>query len=397
MRKANDPGGRAESVGGTDPRKGIRLGRFHMALASYALWTFIALIAWTGGLIAMPVWLVAVTVVGVVATNAWFWHQLHSGRSLLYHDPSMTFPQLVLALGWVLVVIGASHADRSLMMVVYTVIMLFGIFRLDRAQFLKLSTIALAGYAAVVASDLFIRGVEVNLFHEGTRFLVLASCLLWCTFFGAHVADLRARLREQNVALQEHVKKAQRVADRDHLTWAYNRRYIMNALEEECRRTEHRKAPFSIVIFDLDHFKEINDRHGHAAGDRVLVKFAEIARRELRGADLVSPGRRANCFGRFGGEEFIGLLPETGLDGARQCAARLREALAAERFESGMQVTFSAGIAVYRHGESVEQTLRRADEALYRAKRSGRDQTLLEKPERRHHKPAVVVPLKVPS
>jgi diguanylate cyclase (GGDEF)-like protein len=396
LRKPNDPSGRGGGGGGggeTDPRQAVRLRRFHMALASYALWTVIALIAWAGGLIAMPSWLLALTLAGVVATNAWFWHRLRSGRSLLYDDPSMTFPQLVLALCWVLAVIGASHADRSLMMVIYTVIMLFGIFRLDRAQFLKLSALALAGYAAVVASDLFVRGVEVNLFHEAVRFLVLASCLLWCTFFGAHVAELRARLREQNVALQQHVKDAQRVADRDHLTWAYNRRYIMNALDEERSRSERRKAPFSIVIFDLDHFKEINDRHGHVAGDRVLVKFAEIARRELRGADLVSPGRRANCFGRFGGEEFIGLLPETGLDGTRQCAARLREALAAERFEAGIRVTFSAGIAVYRHGESVEQTLRRADEALYRAKRSGRDQTLSEKPERRRSKAATVVPL----
>jgi diguanylate cyclase (GGDEF)-like protein len=118
-------------------------------------------------------------------------------------------------------------------------------------------------------------------------------------------------------------------------------------------------------------------------GDRVLTRFSAIARRELRGADVISPGRRANAFGRFGGEEFIALLPETGLDGARRGTERLKAAVAAERFDAGIRVTFSAGIAVYRHGETIEQTLSRADDALYRAKRAGRDRVLDEKPARK--------------
>jgi diguanylate cyclase len=375
-----------------DARQAVRLRRFHMALASYALWVTIALIAWAGELIVMPNWLFAATLGGIVLSNAWFWFQLRSGRSLLYQDPSMTFAQVALAMLWVLVVIGGSHADRSLMMVVYIVVMLFGIFRLDQRDFLNLTGLALVGYAVVVTADLLHRDVEVNLFEEAVRFLVLASCLLWCTFFGSHVAQLRARLRRQNEELQRHIHKAARIADRDHLTWAYNRRYIMERLEDECARSAHRNAPFAIVIFDLDHFKSINDRYGHIAGDRVLKKFSEIARRELRAADVVSPGRRANSFGRFGGEEFIAVLPETGLDGARLCAQRLQTALRTERFESDIRVTFSAGIAIHRHGESLEQTLRRADDALYRAKRAGRDQVLEEKPARR--KPAGnVVPL----
>ena len=383
---------RRDSAAATvDARQAVRLRRFHMALASYALWVVIALVAWAGDMIVMPPWLLGATLAGIAVSNAWFWYMLRSGRSLLYRDPAMTLQQVALALFWVLVVIGASQADRSLMMVVYVIVMLFGIFRLDRREFLLLTVGALAAYAVVVAADLVLRDVEIRLFEEIVRFLVLASCLLWCTFFGSYVAELRARLRQQNLALQQHVKDAKRISDRDHLTWAYNRRYIMNAMEEERARAEHRNAPFSIVIFDLDHFKAINDRYGHVAGDRVLTKFAEIARRELRSADVISPGRRANSFGRFGGEEFIGLLPETGLDGARLCARRLQSALATEEFESGIRVTFSAGIAVYRHGESVEETLRRADDALYRAKRAGRDQVVEEKPARRRTKDPNVV------
>lgn len=368
--------------------------RFYMALASYALWATIAVIAWAGGLLVMPPWLFAVTFGGIVLSNAWFWYKLRSGHSLLYKDPSMTLPQVALALFWVLVVIGASHTDRSLMMVIYIIVMLFGIFRLDRGDFLKLTAFALAGYVVVVASDLVIRHVEIDLFHEFVRFLVLASCMMWCTFFGTHVAQLRSRLRQQNEALQAQIKKSERTADRDHLTWAYNRRYIMNALEEERARSERRHAPFAIVIFDLDHFKLINDRHGHVAGDRVLTKFSEIARRALRSADVVSQGRRGNAFGRFGGEEFLGLLPETGLDGARRCAERLQASVAAERFEGGIRVTFSAGIAVFRYGETIEQTLKRADDALYRAKRAGRDRIFDEKPKRRSGQSAKVVSIK---
>jgi diguanylate cyclase (GGDEF)-like protein len=363
-----------------DARLAVRLRRFHMALASYALWTVIALIAWAGELIVMPLWLMLAMVAGVALSNAWFWYMLRSGRSLSYADPSMTKAQVTLGLFWILVVIGASHADRSLMMVVYIVIMLFGIFRLNREDFLRLTVLALAGYAVVVAADLLVRDVPVNLFAEAVRFLVLASCLLWCAFFGSHVAQLRATLRRQNDALQQHVKDARRIAERDHLTSAYNRRYIMEALEQERSRSERRHAPFAIIIFDLDHFKNINDHHGHVTGDRVLSRFAQVARRELREVDVISPGRRRHAFGRFGGEEFIALLPETGLEGARHCAERMQEVMAKERFENGIKVTFSAGIAVYRYGETIEQTLSRADDALYRAKDGGRDRVYEEKP-----------------
>jgi diguanylate cyclase (GGDEF)-like protein len=369
-----------------DARLAVRLRRFHMALASYALWTVIALVAWAGGLIAMPVWLMVAMVAGVTLSNAWFWYMLSSGRSLSYADPSMTKAQVMLGLFWILVVIGASHKDRSLMMVVYIVIMLFGIFRLDREDFLRLTGLALVGYIVVVAADLAVREVQVDMFTEAVRFLVLTSCLLWCTFFGSHVAQLRATLRRQNDALQQHVKDAERIAERDHLTSAYNRRYIMQALEQERSRSERRHAPFAIIIFDLDHFKNINDHHGHVTGDRVLSRFAQVARRELRAVDVISPGRRRHAFGRFGGEEFIALLPETGLEGARHCAERMQEVMAEERFENGISVTFSAGIAVYRYGETIEQTLSRADDALYRAKNAGRNRVYEEKPASRPNK-----------
>jgi diguanylate cyclase len=384
----------AGTAAAMDARHAVRKRRFFMAVASYALWSGVTLIAWAAGLIMMPAWVLAGLLGGIVLSNAWFWHLLRSGRSLLYRDPSMTLPQVALALVWALVIVGASRPDRSLMMAVFFVVMLFGIFRLDRADFLKVTALALVGYAVVVSADLLRHDTEIQLVHEVVRFLVLATGMFWCTFFGAHVAQLRSRLRQQNQELQQLIKKAERTAERDHLTRAYNRRYIMKELENERARSARRHAPFAIVIFDLDHFKLINDRHGHAVGDRVLTRFSEIASRELRAVDVVSPGRRRNAFGRFGGEEFIALLPETGLDGARRCTDRLQAAVAAERFDGGVRVTFSAGISVYRHDETVEQTLARADDALYRAKRAGRDKIFEEKPVQRSGQSAKVVRLK---
>jgi diguanylate cyclase (GGDEF)-like protein len=366
-----------------DARQAVRLRRFRMGVASYAMWVLLAFLAWAAGMLRLPDAVLAGALGGIVVTNLFFWYMLRSGRSLLWNDPSMTLAQVTMGLVWVMVLMAASPADRSLIMNAYFIVVLFGIFRLDRADFLRITGVALLGYVAVVASDMFFWGGIIEPLEEALRFLVLAASLVWCTFFGSHVAELRQKLRGRNEELQVAASDAQRLAERDHLTWAYNRRYIMNLLTSERARSERRHAPFSIVIFDLDHFKAVNDRFGHLFGDRVLTRFADLARRELRAMDVVASGRRGHAFGRYGGEEFIAVLPETGLEGARLCAERLRSALAKEVFEGNLKVTVSAGLAVHRFGETVEETLRRADDALYRAKKDGRNQVTEEKPLRK--------------
>ncbi|MEJ2513884.1 MAG: GGDEF domain-containing protein [Gammaproteobacteria bacterium] len=362
-----------------------------MAAASYAMWVSLALVGFATGFFELPPPVFWGSLAGVVLTNLYFFHLLRSGQSLLKPDPSMTFAQVAVALFWVMILMAGARDDRSTMLVVYVIVMLFGIFRLDRLDFLRLSMLALLGYVSVVAWEFFRDPLAFDAYREGLRLLVLAACLLWCVFFGSHVAELRAKLRRKNEALQEAVKDAHRLADRDHLTWAYNRRYIMQMVKTEAARAERRHAPFSIVIFDLDHFKSINDRYGHQIGDRVLTRFADLARRELRAMDVMTTGRRNHCFGRYGGEEFICILPETGRDGARRCAERLRVALAKEVFEEGIRITVSAGISTFRYGEEVDETLRRADDALYRAKEHGRNQVAEEKPLRRTGRSGSVV------
>ncbi|MBT8131617.1 MAG: GGDEF domain-containing protein, partial [Gammaproteobacteria bacterium] len=207
---------------------------------------------------------------------------------------------------------------------------------------------------------------------EVLRGSVLAGTLLWAAAFGSYVSGLRNKLHEKNSELREALEVVNHTARHDHLTQAYNRRYVMQTLSSEKTRADRTRRPFSVVILDLDHFKIINDRYGHLAGDRVLMGFSERTKGTLRAIDFIgSEGVRT--FGRYGGEEFIVLLPETDLGGAYQCAERIRYVTEDEPFDDVLRVTVSSGVAEYRIGESVEDTLRRADAALYRAKDNGRN------------------------
>lgn len=155
---------------------------------------------------------------------------------------------------------------------------------------------------------------------------------------------------------------------RDDLTGAYNRRETYAALYRELQRAERYQKSFSIILFDVDYFKNINDTYGHVVGDNVLKKIAAIIKRRTR---------RTDCFGRWGGEEFLLVLPETDLAVAGAIAVKLCEAIRKERFETINAVTASFGVETYSPGQGLEDMLHAADNALYRAKENGRDQVVI--------------------
>ncbi len=178
--------------------------------------------------------------------------------------------------------------------------------------------------------------------------------------------DSRTRREEltERTRLEERLND---LASYDPLTGALNRRALMERVESELERCSRDGAPFSLAIVDLDHFKNVNDTWGHAAGDEVLKALAEACRRALRPADV---------FGRFGGEEFIALLPAADADEAADIAERLRrltEESAIATPEGVIRVTLSAGHTTALPGDSPDDLLRRADSALYESKRSGRN------------------------
>jgi diguanylate cyclase (GGDEF)-like protein len=166
----------------------------------------------------------------------------------------------------------------------------------------------------------------------------------------------------------EYHEEIYRLTIMDGLTQIHNKRYLMEALEREIVRARRHGRSLSLVMLDVDHFKRINDEHGHLAGDFVLKELARVVQGRLR---------RDEVFARYGGEELAVLLPETPIEGAVTLAEAVRERVAAHRFVfqgDTIRVTISAGAAALAEGDQrADDLIRRADERLYAAKRGGRD------------------------
>ena len=181
---------------------------------------------------------------------------------------------------------------------------------------------------------------------------LLLTALLVNIFVGI-ITDLYRQLQSQ--------------ATTDPLTHAFNRRHMDEVLGEAVERHARGESAPSLVLIDIDHFKDVNDRFGHAAGDAVLCAVAETVRARARKVDRLF---------RSGGEEFVLYLPATGIEGAATVAEEVRRAVSAERLPDGNELTVSAGVSELQPEETVEAWLRRADTALYEAKRGGRDRVV---------------------
>jgi diguanylate cyclase (GGDEF)-like protein len=156
-------------------------------------------------------------------------------------------------------------------------------------------------------------------------------------------------------------------ATHDLLTGVSNRLRFEQVLSHEIHRSDRDRSPLSLIMFDLDHFKEVNDTCGHAVGDTVLTEVAERVARAIRSADLLA---------RWGGEEFMVLLPETGRTGACNLAEKLRAVVADTPFSEAGHLTMSLGVTQRRPGEAEDPLLSRVDSALYRAKSAGRNRVV---------------------
>ncbi|WP_230878639.1 diguanylate cyclase [Planomonospora sp. ID67723] len=184
----------------------------------------------------------------------------------------------------------------------------------------------------------------------------------------------RRALEQANARLSEQLRTIEALradlaeqAVRDTLTGLHNRRHLMDALCKGVQRAEEECSPLSVAVLDIDHFKQVNDRHGHRAGDRVLVRFAELLTAEARSGEVVA---------RYGGEEFVVLLPGVTGEHASARLEELRRKVAADCIRADghlLSITFSAGVAALTSGRSADDLLHIADQALYAAKRAGRN------------------------
>lgn len=359
-----------------DAKQALRLRRFFMAALAYFIWLSLAFYCYYLGLLDVSPRVLVWCVILTLLTNLLWFGLLRSGINLYWPDPSLTLPQMIVATFWVMLVVWATPAARGSMLLLYMVVFLFGVFRLRRLEYLALTGLALLGYGLILVSDLYRQVPRVPLHLGLLQYAVLAVALVWLAFFGSYVGRLRATLARRNAELAGALAKNRELALHDDLTGAYNRRYLMQLLEQERERVRRTQRSFSVCLLDIDHFKRINDEHGHLAGDDILEQFAEHVTRAVRSLDLLGHTQENGTFARYGGEEFLLILPETGMAGAQRCAERIRESLTAARFITDsvqLGVSVSVGVTEYRPEESIRELLKRADRALYRAKQNGRN------------------------
>lgn len=175
---------------------------------------------------------------------------------------------------------------------------------------------------------------------------------------------LQKNLSEAHASLAYKNRELELLAKTDRLTHLFNRHHLDAVLEQEFSRFQRTGKPFALFLADCDKFKLVNDNYGHQVGDLVLIDYASLLRESVRATDTV---------GRWGGEEFLAILPETQLAGAVQVAEKLRQMIAAHEFPIVGHKTASFGVAQLQDDESVKDLIARADEALYLAKQNGRN------------------------
>lgn len=175
------------------------------------------------------------------------------------------------------------------------------------------------------------------------------------------------RLIENRERLNDEIK---RLSEEDYLTKLSNRRKIHEVIENEIMRSKRYNSTFAVILLDIDNFKTTNDSFGHNAGDKVLVQISEIILKTIRESDIAS---------RWGGEEFLIFCPHTNVDGAFSLAEKLRSNIEKSEFEDAGYKTASLGVTHVEHGDTVQNMIHRADEALYSAKHSGKNMVVAAK------------------
>jgi diguanylate cyclase len=299
-----------------------------------------------------------------------FYGLIRSGLNLrLPWDRALTGPQTV----WAMVAISWSYAitgpARGAVVLIMMPLILLGMFVLSPRQSRRLTAVGFALLGGVMVWKGWTDPLRYDPRVEAMHFIFAGIVMATCAVLSIHIGRMRLRLQAQRADLGAALQRIQALATRDDLTGLLNRRAVIERLHLELRERE-RQPRLAVALIDLDHFKRINDSFGHAGGDTVLRRFAEIARTEVRDDDVVA---------RWGGEEFLLMMSGADAEQALRSLARIRERLHAtpiDEVERGLVITFSAGVAECDDDADLERAIERADAAMYRAKQTGRDRTL---------------------
>ena len=353
----------------TDPRRRTLVGMALLALtlmaASAAVMLLVAHSSTTVDQTALQ-WWAALSVGGLVVMTAF----IRSGETARLRDPSLTIPQMVWTITSGAVAYVLAGDARGLVLSVLAMILFFGTFGLTVAEVIGIGVYALLAFASAI-------GVSSRFNANASGYLDIAYALMvlivlsGCIALNLRIQRIRAKLQQQREALAQALEVNRELATRDELTGLINRRAMLDLMALEHSRSLRSGRPLLLAQLDIDHFKPINDQHGHATGDRALQAFAGTVRASVRDTDVLA---------RWGGEEFVLMLTDSSADQARGLLERIRQAVQALEIAhsaGSLQLTVSIGLAQHLPGDTVEHTLERADQALYRAKALGRNRVVV--------------------
>ncbi len=290
-------------------------------------------------------------------------------ETMLDHSVLALLRSLWCNLGVVAMAVLVPHSVRVLMLVVP----LFGVFYaalyLNRSYVLLVAVLTWIFY--VLASMGLASYAPVDPEFESLLALAFACMLAGGFVLSWEALQLRDQMVERNDGLRLAMERLQEMALKDELTGVHNRRYVLDVLNRQKALADREQASFTVCFCDLDHFKRVNDRFGHAVGDKALKQFAELATGVVRNIDYVA---------RFGGEEFLLVLVGASESAANNVAERLRmrtKEMWIPDTDEAFSLSVSIGVTRYREGERVDDVLNRADRALYQAKQGGRDKVVV--------------------
>ncbi len=348
-----------------DWKQALRIRRFFMAVAVYALCAPLGYVSYLAGVMEWEAIAGLLIIIPIINISLYIFFR--TGLNLKQADPSLTAVQMCAAILLVMYVMYFANESRGGLLLIYIIILLFGIFRLNTRSFLYVSVFTLLTYGGDIALLHLYHPQGVNFNLEYLQWITLALVLITFSTIGGYISSLRQNLSISKSQQAKYIEIIREMAIRDELTGIYNRRHLMGLLDYEKNRSLRSGGVFCLAMLDIDLFKNVNDRHGHLAGDAVLRAVATMIDKTLRNTEF--------C-GRYGGDEFLIVLTQTDIKGALIFAERVRINIENAPFPGlgpDFKVTVSIGLSEYQIGEEVDKIISRADEALYLAKKGGRN------------------------
>lgn len=324
-------------------------------------------------------WWAAISVGGLVVMTAF----IRSGETMRLPDPSLTIPQMVWTITSGAVAYVLAGDARGLIPSVLAMILFFGTLGLTVAEIVGIGVYTLFAFACAIGASARFSANPASYLDTAYGLMVLIV-LGGCIALTLRIQQIRARIDVHRRELAHALHVNRELATRDELTGLLNRRAMHDLMDLEHRRSLRSGRPMLLALLDIDHFKLINDTHGHATGDRALQAFCGTVRASVRDTDVLA---------RWGGEEFVLMLSDTLPHDASDLVERIRRAVESMDVAHGkghLKMSVSIGMALHLPGSTLDQTLERADQALYTAKALGRNRMVMAPANGPHSQPSAL-------